>query len=324
MRNKNRSFWGKSVAVLAALLVLGMASCPAERPLYTADDVEIIGHRGAPRSAPENTISAFEAAAVQGADALEVDLCVTRDDVVILWHDCDPDDAIAVARQAGAEGLPYVPTAPLVGDAMRRPIWELTFDEVQANYGYEGLDPFEDTPENLIPTMEQFFDWWAEHPAIGAVYLDSKLPLGQEDEARRVVRRIREGLEQRPALQQKDRVVYLLSVHRKHVELYLEELQGAPGETIVVWDHEEEQGALENLESLGLRHASLGMGFEPLWEFPDFQREVQRLLDARQEGRLDRVVVWTFDDVDKIEALIEMGVDGIMTNRPDLIRNGSP
>ena len=303
-------------SILLVLLVTA-TSCSGEQPLYTGIDVEIIGHRGAPEEAPENTIAAFDAAAELGADALEVDVCVTRDGVPILWHDCEPDTAIALARQTGAEGLPYVPTAPLVGDPMRRPIWELSYDEVQEHYGYEGLDPLEDTPDDgLIPTLSHFFDWWSRHPEIGAVYFDSKVGKEQRREARLITASLLEELAEHEEILA-GRKSYLLSVHRDHVELYLEEVeQGGAEDVIVVWDHEEEQGALENMESLGLRHASLGMGFEPSWEFRDFVREARLLVEARRAGRLDWVVVWTFDDADEIEALIELGVDGIMTNRP--------
>lgn len=47
----------------------------------------VIGHRGASADFPENTMLAFEQALVQGADALELDVRVTRDDAVIVIHD---------------------------------------------------------------------------------------------------------------------------------------------------------------------------------------------------------------------------------------------
>ena len=58
-----------------------------------------IGHRGAAMFAPENTIAAFAKAIELGANAIETDVCITQDDRFILWHDADPNDAIALARQ---------------------------------------------------------------------------------------------------------------------------------------------------------------------------------------------------------------------------------
>lgn len=47
----------------------------------------VIGHRGASAYAPENTLPSFELALLQGADAVEQDLHVTRDGVLVCLHD---------------------------------------------------------------------------------------------------------------------------------------------------------------------------------------------------------------------------------------------
>jgi glycerophosphoryl diester phosphodiesterase len=47
----------------------------------------IIGHRGDEACAPENTLSAFKQAADKGADAIEFDVELTKDDHVIVFHD---------------------------------------------------------------------------------------------------------------------------------------------------------------------------------------------------------------------------------------------
>jgi len=49
--------------------------------------VERIGHRGAPREFPENTLPSFERAIALGADAIELDVHVTADGVPIVHHD---------------------------------------------------------------------------------------------------------------------------------------------------------------------------------------------------------------------------------------------
>ncbi|KAI0858079.1 PLC-like phosphodiesterase [Xylaria cubensis] len=48
---------------------------------------QTIGHRGFKAAAPENTLAAFKAATEAGVDALETDLHLTRDGVVVLCHD---------------------------------------------------------------------------------------------------------------------------------------------------------------------------------------------------------------------------------------------
>lgn len=49
--------------------------------------VEIIAHRGASRERPENTVAAFVRAAELGADAVELDVHLTADRVLVVHHD---------------------------------------------------------------------------------------------------------------------------------------------------------------------------------------------------------------------------------------------
>lgn len=60
--------------------------------------IERIGHRGAPREYPENTLPAFERAIERGADGIELDVHVTADDVPIVHH--DPDVPALAGREA--------------------------------------------------------------------------------------------------------------------------------------------------------------------------------------------------------------------------------
>ncbi|MFD7904652.1 glycerophosphodiester phosphodiesterase [Kitasatospora sp. NPDC057904] len=85
-------------AILASLAVLasGCASGPALRaraesapPPCTGPVV--IGHRGAPQNAPENTMASFDTALRQGADWVETDVQTTRDGVPVLMHDPSVD-----------------------------------------------------------------------------------------------------------------------------------------------------------------------------------------------------------------------------------------
>lgn len=50
----------------------------------------LIGHRGAPREHPENTLPSFQRALELGADGIELDVHATRDGVVVVHHDPVP------------------------------------------------------------------------------------------------------------------------------------------------------------------------------------------------------------------------------------------
>ena len=47
----------------------------------------VIAHRGASRDRPENTLAAFDEALSQGADAIELDVQLSRDGVPVVYHD---------------------------------------------------------------------------------------------------------------------------------------------------------------------------------------------------------------------------------------------
>ncbi len=68
--------------ILAALLALAPA-LGAEEP----GSIAVHGHRGSRGTAPENTIPAFKAALAAGADVLEMDMGVTKDNVIVISHE---------------------------------------------------------------------------------------------------------------------------------------------------------------------------------------------------------------------------------------------
>jgi glycerophosphoryl diester phosphodiesterase len=77
---------------------------------------ERIGHRGAPREFPENTLPSFSRAIELGADGIELDVHVTADGVAVVHHDSD------VATENGRAKRPIVSmTAKQVSDVELAP-----------------------------------------------------------------------------------------------------------------------------------------------------------------------------------------------------------
>lgn len=66
------------------VLFLGMSASLAQAD---STPIEVQGHRGARGNRPENTLSAFKFALEAGVDVLELDLGVTKDDIVVVSHD---------------------------------------------------------------------------------------------------------------------------------------------------------------------------------------------------------------------------------------------
>lgn len=77
---------------LPSLALLMLAS-------VSASAVEIIAHRGASEDAPENTLSSMKLAWEQGTDAVELDLWLSKDGKLIVFHDSNTKRLAGVDRK---------------------------------------------------------------------------------------------------------------------------------------------------------------------------------------------------------------------------------
>jgi glycerophosphoryl diester phosphodiesterase len=295
------------VSIALAALAAACSNAPIE------PDFETIGHRGSPLRAAENTLPSFEIALEEGADGFETDLCVTQDNRIVIWHDRDPDSPESILRQRGGERLLYSPVAPSFGDPARRPVSQLTLDELRAKYGY--ARDGERDPDAQIPELSELFNWLAEEgQQVKALYLDIKLVPGEEEKAAFIVQRVHEESPKASAAR-----IYFLSVHDE-IALALEAERVRLGaERFRVARDFEEDGALETLKELGLRDATTGLTI--IRERDDYMDEIEDLVAARDQGEIDQVVAWTINDPEDQEDLIQRGVDGILTDEPAKLRD---
>ena len=91
----------RAQTLLALMLLTGPALA------QKAPRIEVQGHRGAMARLPENTLPAFQHALEVGADTLEFDLAVTSDDCIIVHHDLtiDPELCLSKGGQKLEEGI---------------------------------------------------------------------------------------------------------------------------------------------------------------------------------------------------------------------------
>ena len=102
-----RSVFAAAALILA--IVTAASTLAAVRSLGVEQRVEVTAHRGSSGRAPENSLSAIEAAIEDGADYAEIDVQETADGVVVLLHDED------LMRVAG----------------VNRKIWDITYAELR-------------------------------------------------------------------------------------------------------------------------------------------------------------------------------------------------
>jgi glycerophosphoryl diester phosphodiesterase len=137
-----------------ALLMMGALSAPAETILVHA-------HRGGRAARPENTLASFTYGIEQGADVLELDLAVTKDNVLVVSHSPyltqpasdDPRMAAALANERRCDGPPLPPGTL---------IHSLTLAQLkQYDCGAHTLPAFPHqvaVPHTPIPTFDEVLD----------------------------------------------------------------------------------------------------------------------------------------------------------------------
>lgn len=78
----------------------------------------LIGHRGSPRVARENTIASFSAALAAGLDGFETDVHLTADGELVLHHDPTLSDGALITALTLAQLRTLAPHVPLFGELL--------------------------------------------------------------------------------------------------------------------------------------------------------------------------------------------------------------
>ena len=309
-----------------ALVVL-VAGCAAR--------FDVQGHRGARGLAPENTLPAFERALALGVDTLELDVGVTRDGVVVVGHDLllSPD----IVRE------------PDGGWLERRPaINSLTFEEL-LRFDVGRIRPGSSYARQF---PEQVPVDGTRHPRLADLFalvrssgnervrfnIETKVSpvtpqhtLAPEDFARIVIAEIRRArMEARTTIQSFDwRTLQLVQKEAPEIAtVYLSAQQPyydnictgpkkgspftAPGECgASPWT------AGYQLAQHGSVPRMVRAAGGRIWS-PEYRDiDEARLQEARRLGL--RVIVWTVNDPADIARMLDLRVDGIISDRPDLV-----
>lgn len=260
-----------------------MSPWPKTRPghPYLAGSPLLIAHRGGAGLAPENTMDAFRGALeVWGADMVELDVRTTRDGVVVVLHDETVD------RTTDGRGR----------------IQDLTWDEVrELDAGYHFRSP---------SGAFSFRGKGARIPAFRELlesFPDLRLNVEAKDgkSAPSLVDLILEFGAQ-------DRVLVAAEWEKNR-----KEVRGYPGP----WGASRRHIAT----FFFLMATPIGPFFTPscdVLQVPETHRGI-RILTPRFIREAHRrnipVHVWTVDDPRNMRRLLSWGVDGIQTDRPDLL-----
>ncbi len=246
-----------------------------------------IAHRGASHDAPENTLAAVRLAWAQHADAVEVDVHLTRDGRLAVIHDPDTQ------RVAG--------TACTVADS--------TLAELQALDLGSGAGGEARFAGERIPALEEVF---ALVPAGKRVFVELKGGPASVSALQRAVACARE--------------IQPVPLAPEQIAIIAFDLATAIAAKLALPAHEvcwlAEAGDAAPAATLGevarIAHdAGLdGVDLDAAW--PITAAEVQGMQQMRAGAF--KVYIWTVDEVPLARQLLSAEVDGLTTNRPGWLR----
>lgn len=298
---------------LAAALLAGCA---------TASTFDLQGHRGARGLLPENTPPGWQRALEIGVDTIECDMAITKDGVVVVHHDLwlNPDTT------RGPDGQWLVSRGPAIHD--------LTFDELQ-KYDVGRIKPetayAKSFPEQKpvdgtrVPRLSDLFDLVKRsgNEKVGfdcetkVSPLERNATLAPEEFARRAIAEIREaGMAKRTMVQSFDwRTLQVIQKEAPEIRtMYL------TSPSTVAPDKGEVSPWLAGFDpqKLGSVPKAVKAAGGAIWAPNQTYLTPELLAEARGLGIV--VIPWTVNDLPMIGKLIDMGVDGIISDRPDLVK----
>lgn len=245
---------------------------------------QVVAHRGASAQAPENTLAAVRRAIAHDADLVEVDVQRTKDGALVLLHDTTLNRTTDVAT-VHPHRAPW-----LVSD--------FTLDEIRAlDAGGWHSEQYAGEP---VPTLEQLVDVLA--PTTVGLLLEVKAAALHPGLAEDVARALRA------------------------VPGYLE--AAVPSGRLVVQSFDQEalrrHKAMEPDVAVGVlgtpSRAELGAVATWAQQVNPVHWSVQRSYVETVHRHGMRCLVWTVNRPGHMRRAVELGVDGVITNRPGVLR----
>lgn len=286
--------------------------------------IDLQGHRGARWHLPENTLPSFEFALRAGVTTLELDLAVTRDNVLVISHDpaLNPD----ITRDA--QGNFLVSTGPNIIDLTWQQLQVYDVGRIKPGTRYENTfrqqKPLDGT---RIPRLRDLF---AMVKASGNTQvkfaIETKLTPHRPEQTptpeRFVELLLREvddaGLAER---------VQVLSFDWRTLRHLRQVRPTIPTVCITAQleslDNLQIRSGRDSTWTAGIQHREHGsvprmVKAAGATHWSSFWRELDadKVREAQSLGI--QVLAWTVNDRDTMLRLLDMGVDGLITDRPDL------
>ena len=270
------------------------------RPVPTG--VEVVGHRGASADAPEHTLAAYQHAVRIGADAVECDVRMTRDGVLVCVHDRRIDQTSTGRGVVSALTLGELERHSFGHRVPRAAPW-------RAPVGRRIPEDEPDHSEQGVLTLRRLLDYVTSTPGDVRLAIETKHPTRHSALVERVLvadlRRFGLLVGGRPVERGGGPGVRMMSFSPTAVR----RIQAMAPELPTVQ-------LLRRLPATGVvLHPStaIGPGVAVLRRYPE--------LVERAHARGTEVHVWVVNEPEDMQFVLELGVDAVITDRPGALLN---
>ncbi|PZS26104.1 MAG: glycerophosphodiester phosphodiesterase [Pseudonocardiales bacterium] len=276
----------------------------------------VVAHRGASSLTAEHTLDAYVSAIESGADALECDVRMTRDGHLVCVHDRTVNrtsDGRGVVSDLDLDGLNSLNFSSWHSDL------PTSADQLLTDSPYlDGVAPDRAGPDGGVLTLERLLELVHDAPRPVRVLIETKHPTRYqglvEKELVHLLARFgwagdpgpEPSLRHLPNMANRATVMSFAPTALRRVKLMAPDVP-----TVLLMDR------LLPLRRDGVLPAGVpvaGPSLRMLRALPEYV--------GRAHARGHRVYVWTVDEPDDVQFVLELGVDTIITNRPvDVIRH---
>ena len=287
---------------------------------------DLQGHRGARGLAPENTLPGFALALGIGVTTLETDIAVSRDDVLLISHDpaLNPD----ITR--GPDGQFLAARGPVIRHTDYAELQRYDVGRLKPGTRYAEQHPAQQPSDGArLPKLEELFALVKKSGNQDVrLALEIKVRPDAPDEtmapepfARKLVEAVRAaGLASRTTILSFDwralQAVQKLAPEIGTVYLSIQRPQsdnigaGKPGPWpwTAGFGHAEHGSVPKMIKAAGGR----------TWSAFHLDLDAAKVKEAQALGLT--VLAWTVNDPAQIARMMDLGVDGIVSDRPDLVR----
>lgn len=304
-------------AIVAAVL------CVFANGAVMAFDIE--AHRGGRALFPENTLQSFANALTMGVDTLELDVGVTRDEAIVVSHErgLNPD----LARDP--DGVYVAPPGIAFVQLRLADVKKYDVGQIRPGSAYAAQFPDQRAvPGTPIPTLKELLELVRKsgdrHVRLNIeTKIDPNYPDQSPDPERFVSLLLdllqSEQFSDRVMIQSFDwRTLQLVQKRAPAIPTVYLTLQKGTSPTVFPDKASEWTAGFNPAEHGGSIPRTIKQAGGAIWS-PYFGDVTPALISESHSLGLS-VVVWTVNKPDDIARLIDIGVDGIISDRPDLLR----